>query len=609
MPQFSTNSFQVSENVGSVVDVLVQLFSADKSVTHVQRLILGRRTSDAEIDYPNLFAMQAGTNYVLRVTNVTKSNSTATFILTDDGDSTSYKQPNNQNVFANLAAGESVEQTVVVPAGRFNARLETSASISNSTPVVTSQVNGTNLNLIRAGNVVGSIPNAVSFTSNGSNTYTNPYHIATAFDWDWYQDGVVDGEVKIRFTFQNFQTPVQVKIDAGTFTTVNVNGLYFAWPANTTTTVIFKNGDNVEVSKTFNVGALPGTVPVAPVASPAAVTTDESIAVTFATGTFTLQVLRGGIVAVTVGNAQSPYNYSPDVVGNYTFKVVNSSGTSAASNVVNVTQGQSQTAPAAPTSNSNTGNVGTAISGTAAQNGTLLVFLNNGNQLATRTIAGNAWSYTPTVAGIYTFKVSLNGLISNASTGVNVQASANACNLTDEVVVAFWNLASADLVARTFDGGLTWKFGQKAEGKAKHFLTRVLTMLDRTDIEFRNGFTIAVKSCFTSAATGATDLSQYEMDTPAGYERYNQDANTFVFRPIAAVQLTIKVDENTANKALQLAWHTTATFSEVPESRWKNEDPATKTAIFTDAPATGTIYLFARNTANKAEEANTILSV
>jgi hypothetical protein len=607
MPQLHSNTAQLSNNVGAVIEFLLEVFSANKSVKHVEKVILTRPPGGAYHEYSNIFELVANTNYVFRVTNITRSNSTASVSFVDDIGGGFIKKSDNSNaIISGLQSGQSAEIFVAIAAAQdCNFKIDTT-SIANATPVVTSQVDGANLNLLRVGSIQGSIPNSATFNgAPATNPYNNPYYIQSGFDWDWRTDGVVDGEVKIRFDFLNATPPVQKKIDsAPTFTTVNISGLYLAFPANTTTTIIFKNGDNVQVSKTFNVGALPTSVPAAPTVSVSAATTDDVIAISFATGTFTLEVVKGGIISQTVGSAVSPYSFTPPTVGNYVFRVSNSSGRSADSALVSVTQGENQTAPSSPTPNQLSGSIGNSISGTAAQNGTLIILL-NGNQVATQTIVANAWSYTPNIAGMYTFRVSTSAGVSTQSSGVNVVAGGNTCNLSDEIEIAFWTTGQSRLLARTFNGGLTWQFVQEAEGKKKWFLTRGKEMLDRTDIEFRNNYTAGVKSCFDSPETSNAGLSLYEIDTPAGYERYNQTATTFAFKPINSKKANVKVVENTGNYAIELAWHTTSVFADIPESRFKLAQGVPPSAMFTDIPVTGTLYFFARNVANKQLVAQT----
>ncbi|MEZ0612231.1 hypothetical protein ACAW74_27220 [Fibrella sp. WM1] len=78
--------------------------------------------------------------------------------------------------------------------------------------------------------------------------------------------------------------------------------------------------------------------------------------------------------------------------------------------------------PAAPTVNSTTGVVNTAVSGQVASAGTLLI-LKNGTQVATQSVSSGGWSYTPTSAGTYSFKLQTSAGTSAASVSVSVTAA------------------------------------------------------------------------------------------------------------------------------------------------------------------------------------------
>lgn len=78
--------------------------------------------------------------------------------------------------------------------------------------------------------------------------------------------------------------------------------------------------------------------------------------------------------------------------------------------------------PAAPTVGAITGQVNTAITGQVASAGTLLVF-KDGTQIASQTLSGTSWSYTPTTAGSYTFKLQTAAGTSAASAAVTVTAA------------------------------------------------------------------------------------------------------------------------------------------------------------------------------------------
>lgn len=599
MAQLKTNSFQVAENVGSVVDVLLQLYNANKSILHVERLIKGRRNTDPEISYDNLFDLQPNTNYVLRLTNVTRSNSTASFILIDDvAGGIFYKQANNANVSGTLAAGESGEYTVVVGAAPGDARLESSATIANSTPVVTSVLNGTNLNLVRGGNVVGSIPNVVSFPATPAAAYPNPYYINATFDWDWQKTGqVIDGEVQISFTFVNVQTPVSVQIDSLDWAPISIFNTPLVFPANTTPVVRFRDATNTVVEKTITVGPLPGSIPDTPTVSATAITTDETVDVIFPAGAFTLEVSIGNDIRQTIGGAVSPYNFQPQQIGLHSFKIIGSSGKSLASAIVTVTQGANIIRPDAPVPTNSTGTVGTPISGTTTENGTLIVLRNN-IEVATRIVAGSAFSYTPDAIGLYKFKLSNAKGVSAESSVVTVSSAVNPCNLSDELAILYWTLAATNMVVRTFDGGLTYYFGQQVDGKSKWFFPRGKNMASRGDVNFLAGFDATVVTCITSPDTANDGLAQYEMNTPVGYDRVNS-ADGYYFRPSVGKVATITILENTAGVAAELAWGITPEISDVPDSRWKIPSGTPQKAVFDDVPSSGTLHSFARNRASK----------
>lgn len=75
-----------------------------------------------------------------------------------------------------------------------------------------------------------------------------------------------------------------------------------------------------------------------------------------------------------------------------------------------------------PTVNQTTINLGTAITGTVATNGTLLI-LKDGTQVGSQAVNVGAWTYTPTATGSFTFKLSVNNVASAASQAVTVTSS------------------------------------------------------------------------------------------------------------------------------------------------------------------------------------------
>ncbi len=592
MAEFKTRSGESPQNFGTV-DVLVQLFSANKSVKHVEKLVKGHMLGQGEINYDNLFTVLPNTNYVLRLTNVTRSSSTLTYILTNDGTGLTFKNPSNVDVSGSLLAGQSVEHTVVIPSpDPFNCRLQLASNLDNATPAVTSQISGANVNLIRNGNVVGNIPNVATFDAGPAGTYTNVYFIQNVFNWDWSKLGADDGLVKIGFTFQNAVTPIEIKIDAGAWTIVNPFNLSFPFPENTSPVIKFRDASGVEITKTVAVGALPGAPPAAPTVAVSNATTDDTIPITFESGIFQLEVLRGGNVVTTIGSAQSPYNYKFVEIGSHAFRIRNANGPSLTSSLVNVTQGQNQTPPPAPILLATIGTVGIPFSGTSAQNGTLLVFLND-NQLQSenRLISGNAFSFTPTVAGIYKFKMSNTSGVSVFSNAVTVSAGGNVCNLVDGTPIADSTISGAAIVPRSFDGGQNFVVTQLIAGNPTHFRALGKDFLDGPNIQYRSGYSAAVKSCFGFAESGEARPADFL--TPAGFETYLIGSIT-VFKLIEGDSLIVDENENEGNVAAQAAWHTTNVFAEVPSSRWIDFTGTPKTATFTAAFPFGIIYLFAR---------------
>lgn len=202
----------------------------------------------------------------------------------------------------------------------------------------------------------------------------------------------------------------------------------------------------------------------------------------------TLLIFKDGSLLTNLSLGSTTWSYTPTVIGSYTFKWQTTAGTSAASVAVTVVAGgtsgsggcnyaaydptkaypspgarvfynqkiyeskwyvnpgeapddsqqwgvwkfiQSCTGtnppvngPSAPTVNSTTAPVGTPISGQLSSNGTLLIF-RNGSQISTFTPTNLTWSYTPTEAGTYTFKLQTTAGTSSASVAVVVSASSN----------------------------------------------------------------------------------------------------------------------------------------------------------------------------------------
>ncbi len=77
------------------------------------------------------------------------------------------------------------------------------------------------------------------------------------------------------------------------------------------------------------------------------------------------------------------------------------------------------TAPTAPTVAQTTVTLGAAITGSVSATGSLLI-LKDGVQVGTQAVSTGNWSYTPTVTGSFTFKLSVNGVASTPSLAVSV---------------------------------------------------------------------------------------------------------------------------------------------------------------------------------------------
>ncbi|MBO0929447.1 glycosyl hydrolase family 18 protein [Fibrella aquatilis] len=222
----------------------------------------------------------------------------------------------------------------------------------------------------------------------------------------------------------------------------------------------------------------PPGVPGPPTVSSTSVVVNNPIIGTSVSGT--LLVLKDGVQLTTLTVSGTSWSYTPTTVGGYSFRIQTSGGTSAASATVTVTAGSGggcgyaaydatksyPTAgtrvyynqkiyeskwwinpgdvpnpndpwgawkyiqdcaggpptpglPPAPTPTSTSVAVGTTITGSATSAGTLLVLI-SGVQLTTQQLAGTTWSYTPTTAGSYTFKLQTSAGTSAASVAVTV---------------------------------------------------------------------------------------------------------------------------------------------------------------------------------------------
>jgi chitinase len=220
----------------------------------------------------------------------------------------------------------------------------------------------------------------------------------------------ITGNVAAAGTLLILKAGVQVAtkaVNAGawTYTPTSTGSYTFKITANTLTSA---------ASAAVNVVA--GTAPAAPTVNQTSITLGGTITGSV-TVSGTLRVYKAGVQVTTFSVNAGNWSYAPTTTGVYTFKITANNLTSAASPSVNVTA--AATPPAAPAVGQTSIALGAPITGTAAAAGTLLIF-KAGVQVGSQATSAGAWTYTPTSAGVYTFKLSVNGLVSAASSAVTV---------------------------------------------------------------------------------------------------------------------------------------------------------------------------------------------
>jgi nitrite reductase/ring-hydroxylating ferredoxin subunit len=158
------------------------------------------------------------------------------------------------------------------------------------------------------------------------------------------------------------------------------------------------------------------SVPNAPTVSASTVTGSPITVTTESAG---MVLVFNGTTQITTFTAVSGTNtYTPTTAGTYTFQLLTSTGTSISSASVTVTA-KTSTTPAAPTLAVSSINTNSAISITATLAGTIIVF-NGTTQVTTFAAVVGANTYTPSSAGVYTFKLQTANGISGASAAVTV---------------------------------------------------------------------------------------------------------------------------------------------------------------------------------------------
>jgi hypothetical protein len=216
--------------------------------------------------------------------------------------------------------------------------------------------------------------------------------------------------------------------------------------------------DRTESEKTnaisvTNAPLLVSAVPVVSTASPQF--TGTAINGTGVAGA-TIKIYKNDVHLTNVivdGNGN--WSYTPNVDGNFTFSQTESGKTESAKTsgfVVNAI-----IAPSAPVITSGlNGQIGTAITGTISEAGTVLVF-KDGNQISTIPNQTTSFIYTPQSTGNYTFKLQVNSLVSAFSGNVLVPNTYEYDATFNGSCGNVLEYAISTSIALVSDSGLVWQ--------------------------------------------------------------------------------------------------------------------------------------------------------
>ncbi|WP_337045214.1 hypothetical protein [Emticicia sp. 17c] len=336
-------------------------------------------------------------------------------------------------------------------AGSYTFKLQTTAGTSASSQIVTVTTGTTTAPAApTVSKTTGTVNTPITGTVASTGTlliFKDGVQVSTqtltSTSWSYTPTAAGNYTFKLQTTAGTSDSSQTVTVTSGTTT----NGCgYPAYDATksypTAGTRVYYNGNIYENKWWINPGDAPTNdtyggwkfiqactttnAPAAPTVSKTTGTVNTPITGTVAS-TGTLLIFKDGAQVSTQTLTSTSWSYTPTAAGSYTFKLQTTAGTSASSQIVTVTTGTT-TAPAAPTVSKTTGTVNTPITGTVASTGTLLIF-KDGVQVSTQTLTSTSWSYTPTAAGNYTFKLQTTAGTSDSSQTVTVTSgtTTNGC--------------------------------------------------------------------------------------------------------------------------------------------------------------------------------------
>lgn len=159
MANLRIKTFLTAVGTGCHVDVLVELWSANKATLLATKVLEGGASISE--DYPYWYNLTAGTTYVISVTNLSTNDTQANFDLNDGGS------------LVGQAVQEGTTFDFSFVASTNDIHLDGFAIITNCSPVgIVSQINNTTgrIDLLNNGSVIGNIPN-LAVIDGWTNTY------------------------------------------------------------------------------------------------------------------------------------------------------------------------------------------------------------------------------------------------------------------------------------------------------------------------------------------------------------------------------------------------------------------------------------------------------
>lgn len=321
MPNLRIKTFLTAVGSGCNVDVLVELWSVGKTALLASKVL--EDAGGVIEDYPAWYNLVSGTGYVISVTNLSPNDTQAHYDLNDGGSITG----------AIVQEGVTFDYAFV--ASGNNIHLDGFAIISNCSPVgITSQVNTTTgrLELLKAGSVVGNIPNTATIDG-WSNIY---YTTSAVFSVNRTEGDCISGLKRTFFTFSNYTGVVKYASSEDNFdnwSTAIAPTFQLNLVPGVAHHLKFRDDANPSfvVDVQFTPSACTGSIPATPIPNDEFVYTNAPLIIAKESGAGLVIKRNNTIVSTITGSGATTHSYTPTAAGNYTIVATNANGSSAES--------------------------------------------------------------------------------------------------------------------------------------------------------------------------------------------------------------------------------------------------------------------------------------